>query len=395
MKNSRHYLKFLLIIFLFTVINCKQDSATFSINKFADWYINPTDSVARTYTYIQKSTIDSFFSILHRESKSGTFCDTLHDSTGVPYLLGYSTPKKISTDTLYPLIIYLHGGTGTENNNKGEKAYEMLKPLGDSMELFLASPSANRYCRWWDAAGLDRILQTVRYMSMKYPIDPRKIFLSGVSDGATGCWAAANCINYPFAGFFAVSGFGGMLPQLGITFTENIKARPIYNVNAGKDRLYPIDIVNQFLDQVNSFGVNVFRKSYPDEEHGFDYRDKEYSTFCNYIRTWKLPDSNPIQWTFIPGVHNTPPHVVGWTISEVADHRYVNGTFKDDTLFITSEGIASITVCLPTDQNFIFVKSGNKTSKVHSNENGYLLLKALISQSVLMHHKNHFFKITF
>jgi len=113
-------------------------------------------------------------------------------------------------------------------------------------------------------------------MTLHYPINPDKVFLAGVSDGATGCYAVANTMCGPFAGFIAVSGFGGMLPQMGIQlFPSNIMQRPIYNVNAGKDRIYPIEEVRKFLDWLTNSGVAIERKEYPDELHGFDYRGKE------------------------------------------------------------------------------------------------------------------------
>jgi hypothetical protein len=39
--------------------------------------------------------------------------------------------------------------------------------------------------------------------------------------------------------------------------------RPIYNVNAGRDRLYPIDMVEKFLDAMEREGVGVMRRTYP------------------------------------------------------------------------------------------------------------------------------------
>ena len=189
---------------------------------------------------------------------AGTFAQSLFDSTGVEYTLGWKTPARIRQDTTYPLIIYLHGGTSTQLITKGEKAYDMLSPLADSFKLFLASPSANRFTPWWSPQGIWRILQTLRFMTLRYPINPAKVFLAGVSDGATGCYAVANTACGPFAGFFAISGFGGMLPQVSMDLIPaNIMQRPIYNVNAGKDRIYAIAQVKMFLNWLMARGVRV------------------------------------------------------------------------------------------------------------------------------------------
>ncbi|MDD5676253.1 MAG: hypothetical protein PHC61_18920 [Chitinivibrionales bacterium] len=279
----------------------------------------------------------------------GAFADTLADENGTEYVVGYKTPKKFRGDTLYPLIIYLHGGTGTLLNSKGALAYDMLSPLGDTFDLFLASPSANRDAPWWSSTGLARILQTLRYMSVRYPINPDKVFLAGVSDGATGCFAAANTIPGPFAGFFAVSGFGGMLPQVGMQlFPVNLQGRPIYDVNAGQDRIYSLPMVVSFLDELQSSGVPVERSLYPDELHGFDYRAREFGHFAGRIRLWSKPrQAAGFSRTFIPGFPAAIDYVLDWRPQKnLTRYPWVQVRINGDTLFMASDGIREISIVL-------------------------------------------------
>jgi predicted peptidase len=218
---------------------------------------------------------------------------TVSDSDGTPYALGIGLPHRFDRGRAYPLIVYLHGGIGTELSTKGERAWEMLGGLRDSMDIILASPSGNRFAAWWSPRGTARIVHAVRYVRTMYDIDTCKIFLAGVSDGATGCYAVASAMggSGPFAGFFAVSGYGGMLPGLGLQLSiDNLKARPIYNVNGGKDHLYPIDAVNAFVGYLRGEGVQITDKVYPNEEHGFDYKEREYSELIGKIKVWSLKD---------------------------------------------------------------------------------------------------------
>ena len=277
---------------------------------------------------------------------TGTVRVRLTDSAGLAYGVGYTTPPGMAFDTCYPLIIYLHGGIGTERNDKGDSAFLMLKSLADTFRLFLASPSANRYVPWWSPIGLSRILQTLRFMTLHYPVNPRKMFLAGVSDGATGCYAAANTISAPFAGFIAVSGFGGMLPMLGMQLApRNLIQRPIYNVNAGRDHIYPVEQVKEFIRLLQEEGVGLTSKIYPDEKHGFDYRAKEMGTLANLVRTWSRPDAPGLSWTFVPGCPNLPANLLDWTLT--ADNASVNAFLRHDTLVIHSEGIRMLTASFP------------------------------------------------
>jgi predicted peptidase len=216
---------------------------------------------------------------------------TVSDSDGTPYALGIGLPRRFDRGRAYPLIVYLHGGIGTEISTKGERAWEMLGGLRDSIDIILASPSGNRFAAWWSPRGMARIVHAARYVSTMYNIDTCKIFLAGVSDGATGCYAVASAMGGkgPFAGFFAVSGWGGMLPILGAQLSiDNLRKRPIYNIQGGQDRLYPIETVNSFIEYLRNEGVPITNKVYPDEEHGFDYKEREYSELIGKIKAWSL-----------------------------------------------------------------------------------------------------------
>lgn len=271
----------------------------------------------------------------------------LTDLNEQPFTLGIKPGVHNPQAHPLPLVIYLHGGIGTSRTDKGLSAYSMLSPLADSMPLYLASPSANRLAPWWSNAGLERILQSVRYMCLHYPIDAQRIFLVGVSDGATGCYAAANTIPAPFAGFIAISGFGGMLPQLGVPLApSNLMQRPIYNVQAGLDRLYPLQIVNAFLDKLQEHGVSVERTVYPNEEHGFDYREREWPALLARLREWKLPaQANGFNWTVIPGRPNRADNILALTtLPNPSQPATINGFWRQDTLIMVAHNLREVTL---------------------------------------------------
>jgi pimeloyl-ACP methyl ester carboxylesterase len=336
------------IFFLF----CQKQNAMppDAAQQFGRWFVSASpalyDSLVSYKMLGQKQ--DSLAAIAKKnfEGACGKFTIVLPDTFGSRYTIGWKTPAIIRRDTLYPLIVYLHGGTGTMLTTKGEIAWDMLSALGDTFNLFLASPSANRENPWWSPAGISRILQTVRFMTLSYPVNPDKIFLAGVSDGAAGCYAAANTICSPFAGFIAVSGFGGMLVQLGMDlYPGNIMQRPILNINAGKDQIYPIEEVRKYLDWLTANGVSIERKEYPEEKHGFDYREKEYGHLAGFIRTWSRPNSSrAVSWTFVRGFPNCPDNLLRWDFSQNASERTINAYWTKDTLQVRSAGIRNATI---------------------------------------------------
>jgi acetyl esterase/lipase len=350
------------IVLFFVFTNClHKQVAPVTADDVLDYFVNPSAekyAAMASRTAADTARIATAIRAARNTADTGTVRVRLTDSAGASYSLGYSTPPDMRRDTTYPLIIYLHGGTGTERNDKGDSAFLMLSALADSFKLFLASPSANRYARWWDPAGLSRILQTLRFMALRYPINPGKVFLAGVSDGATGCYAAANTIPAPLAGFIAVSGFGGMLSMLE---PGNLKLRPIYNVNAGLDHIYPVESVKEFVNLLQEQGVAVTSKIYPEEKHGFDYRMKEMGTLANFVRTRSRPEAAGLSWTFVPGVPNLPDNLLSWTLS--SDHAAVKGFWRHDTLVVRAREVRSLTAEFPN------VPAGKKiTCRILSDE---------------------------
>lgn len=315
---------------------------------FIKWFINSdTDSKNLLISHkLSAEALDSLATIAQSgETKTGTHSCILSDQDGTEYTLGFATPDHIIRDSLYPLIVYLHGGTGVIRNDKGENAYEMFRFLADTIDLFLASPSANKSAPWWNATGLNRILTTVRYMILHFPIDPECIILAGVSDGALGCYAAANAVNGPFAGFIAISGYGGILPKLGMElYPSNLMQRPIYSINGGKDHLYPVNFIEQFLDWLEENGVPVKRKIYPEEKHGFDYRVKETPTLIQIINTWRRPIRGNISWTIVPNVPNRPDNLLSWMSCNTESKMRILAYWQQDTLNIRSNGICSFSM---------------------------------------------------
>jgi len=356
---------------------------------FARWFIQPgsarLDSLSRFSRSARQWNSIAGSLRLPARPDADRMWKTLTDPTGTAYKLGIMTPASYRTDSLYPLLIYLHGGIGTASEDKGTKAYEMFAPLADSMPLFLASPSGSRNVPWWSPAGVERVLQCLRYMTLFYPVDPDRVILSGVSDGATGCYAVANVAAQPFAGFIAVSGYGGALPSLGMPLvTANLSQRPIYNVNAGRDRLYPAQQVLEFMEFLRKNGVPVSVRMYPEEEHGFDYRDREMQAMLGLVRTWKRPGGMAgFGWTFVRGYPAAATGIFDLRLDQLAESRTpFSGYWSADTLILRSEGIRGITLMLdrgPAD--CILVKSGDgPVTRIRNSSGSRAVLSAMLSR---------------
>ncbi len=354
----------------------------------ARWFVQQDSSL---YTQLRAqsvsvATLDSALGMLTRSTADTGHHDTiLTDNQGGRYTMGYHIPEGLKPEGSYPLIIYLHGGVGTSRTDKGRHAYRMLAGLGDSCRLLLASPSANRATPWWHPCGLFRIAQTVRYMSLYYPVDHKKIFLAGVSDGGTACYAAANTIGAPFAGFMAISGFGPMLSRLGIRlFPSNLAQKKIYTVHAGNDRLYPIKPVKNFVRRLRDNGVNISLSAHPGKPHGFSYKEEEYDSLLHMVRTCSLPHYPGFSHYFSKGLPFLHHRILSAHFTLPSASRTpasIRGYWNNDTLMLTQSGLSRVWLSLDADRcsnHFLFFSINGSSpikKKVHSATAAYQLMQ--------------------
>jgi predicted peptidase len=109
---------------------------------------------------------------------------------------------------LLPLIVFLHGDwqDGSDNESQlagyGNGSLELVDAaIHDNIPLvYIAPQSAYPY---WPPA---RVAAVVRDALRHFPVDPRRIYLTGISDGGTGVWDALKTWPVCFAAGVPMSG---------------------------------------------------------------------------------------------------------------------------------------------------------------------------------------------
>jgi len=128
------------------------------------------------------------------------------DALEVPYR-AIETPGRRNGEKI-PLIVFLHGDwqDGTDNESQlagyGNGSMELIDAaIQGGVPLVYAAPQTTG--AYWPP---DRIAATVRDAMTRWPIDPRRIVLTGISDGATGVWDALKAWPQCFAAGVPMSG---------------------------------------------------------------------------------------------------------------------------------------------------------------------------------------------
>lgn len=128
------------------------------------------------------------------------------DPQHVPYR-AIETPGRRDGEKL-PLVVFLHGDwqDGADNESqlagRGNGSYELVDAAREAgVPLVYVAPQTTG--AYWPPR---RVAAVVADALARWPIDPRRIVLTGISDGATGVWDALKAYPACFAAGVPMSG---------------------------------------------------------------------------------------------------------------------------------------------------------------------------------------------
>ena len=191
------------------------------------------------------------------------------DAMRVPYR-AIVTPGREDGERL-PLVVFLHGDwqDGTDNESQlggyGNGSMKLIDRALDSHVpfVYIAPETTGAY---WPAA---RIASVVRDALKRFPIDPRRVILTGISDGATGAWDALKA--WP-ACFAAAVPMSGMTETSGLATIVDV---PQWIFHGGKDNDTDIETgyggemvgSRAIVRALRAMGGKPRYTEYPEEEH--------------------------------------------------------------------------------------------------------------------------------
>ena len=128
---------------------------------------------------------------------------------------------------------------------------------------------------WWSDDQVLNLHAIVDDLKRRYNIDENRVVVAGVSDGGTGAYYVAMRDTTPYASFLPLNGYIMVLANGeiddGRNFPNNLRNKPLFVVNGGKDRLYPISIVEPYTRHLMKNGVEIEYHPQPDGEHNTNW----------------------------------------------------------------------------------------------------------------------------
>lgn len=128
------------------------------------------------------------------------------DKAKVNYAYSLYLPKTYSvTKRSYPLVIYLHGGSQRGNDLTKLQEYGPPQVIHEGMQFpfIIASPQCPEGKYWSTDNWLEPLYAE---LLTKYRVDPKRVYLTGISMGGYGTWQTAVAYPDKFAAIMPLCG---------------------------------------------------------------------------------------------------------------------------------------------------------------------------------------------
>ena len=174
-------------------------------------------------------------------------------------------PERHDGHAPLALVVALHGGGGHGRaflwswlREARSRGFALMAPTSRGSTWSLAGPDL-------DAASLRSMVEAV---SGDWPIDPRRILLTGLSDGATYTLLGGLREDSPFTAFAPVS---GVLHPANFANGNLARAagRRVYLVHGALDWMFPVALARAAAEELTRAGADLTYRELPDLSHTY------------------------------------------------------------------------------------------------------------------------------
>jgi predicted peptidase len=201
------------------------------------------------------------------------FLDRVHkDSDGKEAKYVLFVPQDYKGDKAYPLILFLHGSGETGDDGVKQTKVGLGKAIKNDEKNFpylVVFPQSQK--RTWRAGSsdADRALAILDEVRKEYKVDPKRIYLTGLSMGGFGTWSLA--AKYPDRWAAIVPICGGGDPSA----AKDIKDIPCWCFHGDADPAVKVDLSRKMMEALKEAGGMPKYTEYPGVGH--NSWDKAYA----------------------------------------------------------------------------------------------------------------------
>jgi predicted esterase len=226
-------------------------------------------------------------------------------TNGVEHFYALNVPSNYAPARRYQVRFQLHGGVGGRETNQPRGNGE--SPLPGAEQLYVV-PYSWSDAPWWSDDQVLNLNTIVDAIKRTYNVDENRVVVAGVSDGGTGAYYIGMRDTTPYASFLPLNGFimvlaNGSIDD-GATFPNNLRNKPMFVVNGGRDRLYPTSEVEPFVRHLMT-GVKIDYYPQPEAGHNTAWWPELKDTFEKFVVDHpRDPHPDKLTWETLNTEHN-------------------------------------------------------------------------------------------
>ncbi len=177
----------------------------------------------------------------------------------------FYVPERTREGASLPLVVALHGAYGhgadflwTWLREARSRGFLLLAPTSQSTSWSLQAPAADG----------NALRSMVAFLMERFPVDPGRVLLTGLSDGATFSLLAGLAEDAPYT---ALAPIAGVLHPLNFAAGQIARARGkrIYLVHGARDWMFPVALARMARDELAKAGADLVYREIEDLSHAY------------------------------------------------------------------------------------------------------------------------------
>lgn len=186
-----------------------------------------------------------------------------HDEPGSRGGFSLYVPEYYRESRAWPLVMALHGGSG----NGRAFLWSWLRDAR-SLGAILIAPTATgpTWALMGDDADTPNLMGILEVVRGRWNIDPKRLLLTGMSDGGTFCYVSGLASASPFTHLAPVAATFHPL-MAAMADAERLSGLPIHLVHGKLDWMFPVEVARHTRDALSAAGANVTYREIDDLSH--------------------------------------------------------------------------------------------------------------------------------
>jgi hypothetical protein len=234
------------------------------------------------------------------EKGAGAFSIKTSDGTVIENLV--EAPAGYTPARRWPLRVQLHGGVSRPEPGAGQQARQLTPNRIQGEEAIYLQPRGHGGAEWWHLSQYENIVAAIDRVKRLYNVDENLVYMTGVSDGATGAYFYAMKLPTPFSAFLPLNGNMRVLATPGTRangqmYAGNMVNKPLFVINGGRDPLYPVNALGPHIDMMRAAGGQVEFHPQPGAGHDTSWWPAERERFERFVREHpRTPHPEFVSW---------------------------------------------------------------------------------------------------